>query len=585
MRLLGLCTLGVAFTVIMVGGGCGGNSETPTTATQTISPTLTPVSTASATAPRLVPTAAGVTGSVLDKPIFPSFELDGIRYGGTVRSPTTGSSALDPKLNNSAIGTDIRPVYEKLVKFEAAGDDPFMQLAPGLAESWSSSTDLMTYTFKLRRGVRWQNVPPVNGREFVAADAAFSMNRYREKDAVAYSLYQQIESIETPDNYTVVVKVKEPTAYLIQDLFANFDYVVSPELVAESGGTLTTKAVGTGPYIMKRFALRQGSSHVRNPDYWGKDSKGNPLPYTDAWEVPYIPDTTTQNAAFRAGQLDFTDATNLDTVIAMGKTTPMRVYSTGVDLQGQGFTFRSDKAPWNDVRVRRAFNHAIDKNRFGDIVAGPGRWLYSGPLPFGLFFGRALTLDDLGPYAKYDPAATKRLLIEAGFKDGTMTVPTTLAAAQTAVYGPRTSAFQALYKEQGIYFELQSMDMATYNPYYFNRAFADIALTHHISIQPNLNSYAQAKWHPDAAQNTAWINNPEVNRVLKEIKMTTDPVKIRDYAKFLWDFDTLGSYTVWTPVNIRYTVGSARIRNFSSRTGGTGFVPLLWLADAPRTSP
>ena len=581
--------LSATLLVIFIGCGGGSNEESQGTtapaSNQMVTPTSAPVATTSSISTPAVP-----LGSIFDQAILPPIEIENVRYGGTLRWPTHNSSNLDPKLNNSAIWQDVRPVYEKLVGFQAVGDaDPYMQLSPELAESWSWSSDLKTYTFKLRRGVKWQNIPPVNGREFVAQDALFSFNRYREKDAVAYSFYAQVDSIEAPDKYTVVIKVKDPTAYLLNDLFANLDYVVPPELVEEGGGTITVKAVGTGPYIMKRFAIRQGSAHVRNPDYWKKDAKGNPLPYADVVEVPYVPEITTAIAAFRAGQLDLTRGTfggpTIDDIIAISKTTPIRIYKAGVSLGGQGFTFRTNKAPWNDIRVRRAFNHALDKERFGNTIEGEGRWSHSGPLPFSLFFGRDQTLADLGPYAKFDPAEAKRLLIEAGFKDGKLKVPTPLAASQASGYGPRTATFQALYKENGIELELQAMDMATYNPLYFNRTLQDIGLTHHIVAQANLNWFAQAKFHPDASQNTAFINDSEVNRVLNEIKTTTDPAKIREYAKFLWDFDTLGSYTVWTPVGRGYAISSMRVRNFTYRVGGTGFFPLIWLTDAPRTAP
>ena len=588
----------IALLAITATVSCGGGDESAPTSIPTVtssapSPTTAAAPAVASTPPAgipITPAPSGIGGTVLEKAILPPIELDNIRYGGTLVWPTVSSNALDPKLNNSGIWPDVRSVYESLVEYQSTGENPYMQLVPKLAESWSVSSDLMTYTFKLRKGIRWQNVAPANGREFVASDAVFSMNRYREKDAVAYSFYEQIASIETPDKYTVVVKVKEPTAYLLQDLFANLDYVVLPELVAEGNGTLTSKAVGTGPYIMKRFAIRQGSSHVRNPDYWGKDAKGNPLPYTDALEVPYIADNGTAIAAFRAGQVDFTAGTGggpgTDNIIALSKTTGLRVYKTGAPIGGQGFTFRTDKAPWNDIRVRKAFNHAIDKQKFGDTVIGPGRWIHSGPLPFSLFFGRDEQLSDLGPYAKYDPAETKRLLIEAGFKDGKFKVPTPLAASQSSSYGPRTATFQALYKENGIEFDLQSMDMATYNPFYFNRALQDIGLTHHILAQANLNWFAQVKWNPNSVQNTAIINDPEVNRILKEIKITSDPVKMKEYARFLWDFDTLGSYTVWTPVENSYALSSARIRNWTYRLGGgQGFFMFMWLGDAPRTSP
>ncbi len=570
---------------------CGGGEEEPS-ATATSAPVATspsggtPVPT-SATSATAVPTQSGQSGVALfDNAQLGKYELEGIKYGGTLKWPSRFANALDPKLNNSGIWPDVRADLEKLVGWTTVEGQEYLVLAPELAESWSASADLKTYTFKIRQGVKWHNVAPTNGREFTAQDALFNINRFREKDAVNYAAYLQIESAEAPDKYTVVLKLKEPTAFLLNDMFAALDYNVPPELVAEFNGTLTTRVVGTGPYIMKAFQFRQGSSHTRNPDYWRKDAKGNKLPYIDNIEVAFVVDDATRVAAFRAGQVDTPESVRFDDMVALSKGMQLRVFSNGQPFSGQGFTFRSTKAPWNDVRVRRAINMMLDKDRYGNLIEGEGRWIYSGPLPWAIVFpGEAATLDKLGPYAKFNPTEAKKLLVEAGFADGKVKSPTPLAAAQGNPYGPRTALFQGLWKEHGFEFDLLSMDFATYNPYYFTRSIPDIALTHHILSQPNLNWFAQNKFHPDAVQNTAWVNDAEVNKMLVEIKVTTDPAKQREFAKKLWDFDTLGSYTIWTPVAKGYQVWSPRTRNHVFRQGGTGFMQFHWLADAPRTTP
>ena len=142
-----------------------------------------------------------------------------------------------------------------------------------------------------------------------------------------------------------------------------------------------------------------------------------------------------------------------------------------------------------------------------------------------------------------------------------------------------------MFKQNGFDFDLQAVDFATYNPYYFNRQAPDISLTHHILAQPNLNWYAQNKYSPDAAQNTAHLNDPDINKLLQQIRVTTDPAKQKEYARLIWDFDTQGSYNIWVPIARAYTMISARARNYHARQGGTGFIVFMWLADAPRTSP
>ena len=588
-KLIAIAALTCSLTVM---AACGGGSDEnttpqPTTAPTTATgptPTTAPGATAVATQPGSGTNIPGFTGTALDTTKLAPYELDNVRYGGTEVFPSQFANALDPKLNNRGIWPGVRSNYEKLVGWKAVDGQEYLQLSPELAESWQVSADLKTITFKLRQGIKWQNVAPTNGREFVASDAVYSMNRYREKEAVNYSSYLQVDSIEATDKYTVVIKIKEPNAFVLNELFSALDYVVPKEL-ADSGEILS-KAVGTGPFIMKKFAFRSGSSHVRNPDYWQKDAKGNRLPYVDAVEVPFITDPATSIAAFRSGQTDVPAVgPSLDQMVSVSKSAKVRVFWNGTNLTGQGFTFRADKAPWNDVRVRRAINMMLDKAKYGDLIEGPGRWTYSGPMPWSLVSDKPFTFEDLGPYYKYDPAAAKKLLIEAGFADGKIKSPTPLAAAQGNPYGPRTALFQTMFKEQGFEFELQSMDFATYNPYYFNRAAPDIALTHHILAQPNLNWYAQNKFNADAAQNTGHVIDPEISKVLQQVKVTLDPAKQRELAKQIWDFDTLNSYNIWVPIARNYSIVGDRVRNYTFRQGGTGFFIFMWLADAPRTSP
>ena len=590
MRLITIAALTCSLILMAACGGGGDETATPkataaaTSSTTAPTPTTAPGATAVATQPGSGGTSVpGFTGTVLDTTKMSSYELDGIKYGGTEVFPTQFSNALDPKLNNSGIWPDVRNEYEKLIGWKTIEGQEYLQLSPELAESWQGSADVKTYTFNLRKGIKWQNIAPTNGRELVADDAVFSMNRYREKDAVNYSSYLQIESIEATDKYTVVVKLKDPNAYAVNELFSALDYVVPKELV--TSGEIISKAVGTGPFIMTKWNLRAGSSHIKNPDYWQKDAKGNRLPYVDAIEVPFITDPATSIAAFRSGQTDVPAVgPTLDQMISLGKGGNVRVFWNGNTLTGQGFTFRVDKAPWNDIRVRRAINMMLDKTKYGDLIEGPGRWTYTGPMPWSLVSDKPFTFDDYGPWYKYDPAAAKKLLIEAGFADGKIKSPTPLAASQGNPYGPRTALFQAMFKEHGFEFDLQAMDFATYNPYYFNRQAPDIALTHHILTQPNLNWFAQNKYHPDASQNTGHINDPEITKMLQEIRVTTDPAKQKEYARKIWDFDTLGSYNIWVPNARSYAIVGSRVRNYHFRQGGTGFLVFMWLADAPRTS-
>ena len=130
---------------------------------------------------------------------------------------------------------------------------------------------------------------------------------------------------------------------------------------------------------------------------------------------------------------------------------------------------------------------------------GQGRWDYSVPISWDLVSDEPFSFDKFGPYYKYNPAEAKKLLIEAGFPDGKLKIATPMAFGG-GQYPVIAQTFQALFKQNGVEFELLPQDMATYNPYYFNRAYQDIALTHIDRKSTRLNSsHSRASRMPSSA--------------------------------------------------------------------------------------
>ncbi|MSQ32427.1 MAG: ABC transporter substrate-binding protein [Dehalococcoidia bacterium] len=583
-----------AFSLLIVSAACrgGGDKETPTVNPLTSLPTVS----ASAVAP--TPSASSapqvIQGSVLAKAMDPfPFEYNNIKYGGTFRYAWTRSYGyLDFKYVPQI--WDVYPSVQKPVEWVANPDDSLSHLEPVLAESWKASTDFKTYTITLRKGVKWQNVAPLNGREFTAEDVVYNVQRYSEKDSVRIAFYSQVESVAASDRYTVTIKLKEPNGWLMNDLWGGLDWLLPQELVKEAGGTIGTKLIGTGPYILKEYIPNQRASYVRNPDYWGKDAKGNPLPYTDGIDFVFVADNATATAAFRTGQLDtgpsFSSLGSAAAVDAVAKSLPgMRIVNLGA-AQPRHLSFNTRKAPWNDVRVRRAFNMYIDKEKFAENIFEAGTWVQSTPLTWSDVSYKPFTLADLGPYAKYAPGEAKQLLIDAGFPEGKMKIKSSLefaAGTGTTSHGVFAQNLQQSYKQFGIEFDLVSLPQAAYYSKWYLRTYEDLSLGFINTGDYSLLWYSQNKFLDNALQNISIVSDPEVQKVVKAIKVEWDPIKLREYAKFLWDFDTLGSWNIWVPVQGEFNLYSPRTRSFAIRKGAsyTGLRMLPWLADANRTGP
>ncbi len=568
---------------------CGGGSDTPTAtalpSAPAVSSTPTPQTAPTAQATVAVPANPVLKTDVFAKATLPVQELDGIRYGGAYRTAITNQVAnADPKFSTGTpIDQITSPMADKL--FRPVPDDsnplnPYAVWKGSLAESWSSSEDLKTWTFKIRQGVKWHNLPPVNGRELVAEDVVFNINRYREPDSVLANYKNNIESVSSPDKYTVTMTLKEPTAWVIQDFWPSSEVIAPPEFVKQEGGRLSTKFIGTGPFVLENFTFRVRTTYVKNPDYWEKDKKGNPLPYIDRWDQTVMLEPATRLAAFRTGQIDSGGA--VTDIPALIKENPNYVVtSTGI-ATSDAIAFNTRKAPWNNENIRRAWNMAFDRNRVAAAL-NQTTWQFNGPMPWGLVSDKPLTYADLGPDYKYDPEAAKQLLIKEGFADGKMKTPAKLIFGTS--YADRVVVYQAALKTNGIEFDLDPVDIPTYQTGWFFRNHQDLTLNHWIAYDYSLIWFANIKFQKDGPQNQSFIDDPEVERIVKAVKVTTDAAKLKEYAKFLWDFDTRHSYNLWAGQQVAYTIRSPRVRNLYSRTASGTVRTWPWITDAPRTSP
>ncbi len=579
------------FTLVigLVAVSCGGGDESSPAATAT-RPASTSVS-GSTPNPQasVVATSTPLVNPNIKQNVFQTAklsqaELENIRYGGTYKTAITNQVAnADPKFST---GTPINQLVismgDKLFRPEANDNpnDPYATWKGSLAESWTSSADLKTWTFNLRKGVKWHNIAPVNGREVVADDVVFTINRYREPDSVLANYKNNIASVSAPDKYTVVMVLKEPTAWVIQDFFPNAEVVTPPEFLQAEGGKITTKFIGSGPFILDSFTFRVKTVYVRNPDYWEKDKKGNKLPYVDKWEQYVMLEPATRLAAFRTGQTD--NGAAVTDILGLAKDNPNYVVtSTGI-ATSDGIAFNTRKAPWNNENIRRAWNMAFDRQRVAAAL-NQTTWEFNGPMPWGLVSDQPFKYEDLGPDYKYDPEAAKQLLIKEGFPDGKMKTSAKLIFGTS--YQDRVVVYQAALKTNGIEFELDPVDIPTYQTGWFFRNHQDLTLDHWISYDYSLIWFANIKFQKDGPQNQSMIDDPEVERVVKEIKLTTDPAKLKQHGKFLWEFATRKSYTLWAGQQVAYTIKPPRIKNDVVRTASGGVRTWPWLTDAPRTAP
>ena len=302
-------------------------------------------------------------------------------------------------------------------------------LTGGLAESYEFPNE-ETIIFHIRPGINWWDKPPVNGREFTAEDAAWSLNREWNSPRSWLTIGNQPEdrptSIKALDKYTLEMKVPA-RAQGLQLILLETARLFPPEL----GDDIIPweKMVGTGPYMITDYVVGSTITFERNPNYWLTDpvgsGKGNQLPYLDGLRSLIIDDRSTQQAAFRTGKLDIMyEVQTEDWELFMDQRPDLKYLQGYVSLPTM-ITGRVDKEelPFKDVRVRRAMNMAVNQEELlEDYYEGYGTLLGYLFLPTPAFQKMYVPLEEMPETVRelfeYKPDKAKQLLAEAGYPDG-----------------------------------------------------------------------------------------------------------------------------------------------------------------------
>lgn len=440
------------------------------------------------------------------------------RRGGILRVRGWDPPNFDPHLAlNFKQSNTLSFVYSKLVRYKVgAGVAPgVFMIEPDLAERWEEPDDT-TVVFHLRRGVRWHNTPPVNGRELTAEDVRFTFERFLTEKANPHRyLFDTVDRVEAADRYTVRFRLKEPFVWLLNMLASPWaSWIVAREAVEKYGDLKRPEAaIGTGPFVLARYEPNVKTVFRRHPDYFRSGQ-----PFVDGVDWLVLDDDAAGLAAYRTGQLDAgpwafwtVRQTDLD---ALKKTHPRLMYQDFLSNVTQVIYMRTDKPPFSDVRVRRAISHAIDRQAIIDSV-----YLKGEPTPA---VARGLTewslrIDQLGPGAQYyrhDPKEARRLLTEAGFPNG-LKASLTFTAGFTNDLVDAVQLVQRQLKQVGIEVELKLQEFAAYASSTALGKFEGMAMgPFGIAWDPHIVLYGM--YAPGQPRNSGHVNDPRLTGMLKE---------------------------------------------------------------------
>ncbi len=413
--------------------------------------------------------AAGlIAGGLLGGASGPALAAKGSLIVGMVLEPPH----LDPTAGAAAAIDEVvyANIFEGLTRIDRNGE-----VKPALAESWEVSDDGLTYTFKLHSGVTFHD-----GTTFDSADVKFSFDRAMAEDSTnaQKSLFAPIAAVETPDAGTVVITLKQAAGNLLFNLGWGDAVIVAPESAAEN----KNNPIGTGPFKFGRWIKGDRIEMLINLKYWG-----DPAKLTSA-TIKIIPDPAAATAAMLAGDVDaFPNFPAPEAISLFDNDARFKVVIGSTEGETI-LAMNNGRKPLNDIRVRRALAHAIDRKA---VIEGA---MFGYGTPIGTHFApHHPAYVDLTERYSYDQERAVALLGDAGFAEGlklTLKLPPTsyarrggeVVAAQLASVGIETKIIQVEWSQwldqvfKGKDYDLtivshtEPMDIGIYgrDGYYFN---------------------------------------------------------------------------------------------------------------------
>jgi peptide/nickel transport system substrate-binding protein len=442
--------------------------------------------------------------------------------------------------------------YDTLLDFDRAGNLNFADITvkPRLIERWETP-DATIFTLHLRQDVHLADAAPVNGRALTSADVKWTLEYLSRTGAFAklppasYSFaLSGLERIEAPDPTTVVVQFSDPYAPFLNYL-TTCTMPVLPHEIFEQDGNFRSRMAGTGPYQLDTSATQKGSqwSFKKNPTYWRQGDR-----YLDRVRYLVLPDTSSQLAAFRTGQLDLLVVTaDPRAPAAVRQSNPAAAVQQSVNPLPEQMLLNSRRAPLGDVRVRQAISLSIDRDEFdkvmnGDVVGWtPGMWAQ----------------DEVRKASKFDLNQAKSLLAAAGFAGG-VTVPFLVADSDDKT---PVQLLQSQLKRSGIDLQLEIVDKATrsartnkndFTTFFGGKPFGDP------------DSWLYSFNFSTGPSNRAGVKDPKLDALILAQRREMDATKRKDLIKQASVYIVENAYDIAVHATARWDFWQPYVKNYSA---------------------
>lgn len=393
---------------------------------------------------------------------------------------------------------------------------------PDLATSWELS-DPLKMVFKIRQGVKFHNIAPVNGRLLTVEDIKYAIDRAStDKQSLFRGNLGAIKDVQTPDASTVVINLKNFDPMLFSNLAGHYAWITPKELV--DSGNLKRQIIGTGPFIFQRWDLDSRVSFKKNPDYFVKG-----IPYVDDLNVLQIANEESRIAAFQSGQ---TQILNIpDTWADSFLKDPKYVVEKTLTSNNTTMFMNYKDARWKDERVRKALSLSIDKDVLGKIFDG-GNGIWRGVIS-AKFTGWALSQDELKSkrfFNRFDVQEAKQLLAAAGHLNG---IETSLlySTSNPQAYSDHVQYIRETWTKNGIArLKLVGADFPALRKQQDEHSYDGLCIGADGQPQPELYLL---DYRTGGAKNGSGISDKDLDAEINKVIAVVDPKARQEAAKEL----------------------------------------------------
>ncbi|MDA0710986.1 MAG: ABC transporter substrate-binding protein [bacterium] len=429
------------------------------------------------------------------------------------------SVGLDPALETDGESFKICDnLYETLITFEPGSTE----LAPGLATSWTASQDGLTWTFRLRTGVLFHDGTPFNAESVI-----FSLARQFKPDHpfnkvegayqywISMSMSDIVKDVRAIDDFTVAIDLKRPNAPFLSNLAMGFCGMVSPDAVRKWAGDFARHPVGTGPFRFVQWIKDDRIVLERFPEYWGGPTKLDRLIFRS------IPENSVRMIALTQGSIDGMDNLVPDFIPGIESNDQLQLL-TQPGMNVGYLAMNMDKPIFQNVAVRRAINHAINKKSLVDNLYQALALSAVNPIPPTMWgYNHQIAGYD------YNPEKARQLLSQAGFPNGFKTTLWAMPVPRPYMPQPMkiAQAIQADLKKVGIEAEIVTYEWGTYLDK-VQRGQHDMALLGWTGDNGDPDNFLYVLLDKSATQipanNIAFYRSEPLHQVLIEAQQSTD---------------------------------------------------------------